>query len=252
MTIHSVSKLWVALLVGGLCAGGCGGGAKKVAGPTVTGNEDLGLPAVDAKLCDTKGKKVALFDLNQDGKPDVWKLTEDAGKGDQPTCKQVDLNHDGKKDFVTQYDEAGKIVLEEYDFDFDGKIDARVHFDRKTGRKVAAERVASFGERPDVWEKYGDGESLEAMRRDRNGDGKPDYWEQYLGGNLDKILYDDDFDGKVDRKEEARPGRGLGAVPAADEGDAATPAAEAPPVKAEEPPMEPGEVEEPPSEDEEK
>ena len=40
------------------------------------------------------------------------------------------------------------------------------------------------------------------MRRDRNGDSKPDQWEQYKDGVLIAILYDDDFDGKVDRREE--------------------------------------------------
>ncbi len=40
------------------------------------------------------------------------------------------------------------------------------------------------------------------MRRDRNGDGQPDLWEQYKDGVLIAILYDDDFDGKVDRREE--------------------------------------------------
>jgi hypothetical protein len=40
------------------------------------------------------------------------------------------------------------------------------------------------------------------VRRDRNKDGKPDVWEQYKGGVLIAILYDDDFDGKVDRRDE--------------------------------------------------
>ena len=40
------------------------------------------------------------------------------------------------------------------------------------------------------------------MRRDSNGDGKPDVWEQYKDGILVAILYDDDFDGTVDRRDE--------------------------------------------------
>ena len=46
------------------------------------------------------------------------------------------------------------------------------------------------------------------MRRDRNSDGQPDMWEQYKDTVLLAILYDDDFDGKVDRRDEipgARP-----------------------------------------------
>jgi hypothetical protein len=203
---------------------GCGGSKKEAKGPASAagqgGNEDLNIPRVDPKLCETKDKKVALFDLNQDGKPDVWKLT---GEKERLTCKQVDLNFDGKKDYVAQFDENGVIIVEEYDFDFDGKLDARVHFDRKTGKRYAAERVSGFSEKPDVWEKYGPDERVETVRRDRNGDGRPDYWEQYLAGALDKILYDEDYDGKVDRKEEAHPERDLGAAAEAAAAAEATP-----------------------------
>src|SRR6266567_2953457 len=180
-----------------LAVAACGGGAKEGGSRVVSGHEDL----------------------NQDGKPDVWKLMQEKEeKGttvDVLTCKEVDLNHDGKKDYVAQYDEAGNIILEEYDFDFDGHFDARIYFDKKTGKKYLIERMSGFGEQPDIWEKYGPDEKLESVRRDRNGDGKPDYWEQYLGGQLDKILYDDDFDGKVDRKQEAHPERDIGVAAAA-------------------------------------
>ena len=202
-----------------LVVAACGGSDKKAATPKSAlgagGNEDLNIPKVDEKLCESKGRRVALFDLNQDGKPDVWKIletkTERGASSEKMTCKQVDLNHDGKKDYAAQYDDTGNIIVEEYDFDFDGRFDARLHFDRKSGKKYAAERVSGFSERPDVWEKYGEDERIEALRRDRNGDGRPDYWEQYLGGALDKILYDDNFDGKPDRKEEAHPTRDLAA-----------------------------------------
>jgi hypothetical protein len=197
-----------------LAAGACGGGAKEAGSKLARGNEDLHIPTVNPELCDPKGKKVALYDLNQDGKPDVWKLmAEKEQKGttvDILTCKEVDLNHDGKKDYVAQYDEAGNLILEEYDFDFDGHFDARIYFDKKTGKKYLVERMSGFGESPDIWEKYGADEKLETVRRDRNGDGNPDYWEQYQAGQLDKILFDDDFDGKVDRKEEAHPERDIG------------------------------------------
>jgi hypothetical protein len=207
------------LLAGILLITACGGSAKKAEAPKTGGlgeggNEDLNIPKTDASLCDPKGKKVALFDLNQDQKPDVWKLL---GDKDRLTCKQVDLNHDEKKDYTAQFDESGNIIAEEYDFDFDGRFDARIHFDRKTGKRFAAERVSGFREKPDVWEKYGSDEKVEAVRRDRNGDGRPDYWEQYLMGSLDKILYDDNFDGTIDRKEEAHPERDLGAAPAVEE-----------------------------------
>ena len=194
----------------------CGGGQKKgveAAPKTVMGGgaaEDLRIPTVDSAACDPSGKKVAQFDLNQDGKPDVWKyVVERNEKGtavEAMVCKKVDLNHDGKVDYVVQYDDAGNIKYEEYDFDFDGKFDARFHYDMKTRRKAVVERVSGFTGRVDFWEKYTTDEKLESVRRDRNGDGKPDYWESYVGGTLVQILYDDDFDGKVDRKEEVKGG----------------------------------------------
>jgi hypothetical protein len=221
--------IWVGIAALGLAS--CGGSQSQTAGPrSAGGNEDLHIPTVNPSLCDPKDKKVVLFDLNQDGKPDMWKLLaekEERGtKVDVLTCKEVDLNHDGKKDYVAQYDEAGNLILEEYDFDFDGHFDARIHYDKKTGKKFAVERMTGFNDEPDVWEKYGPDEKLETVRRDRNLDGKPDYWEQYQGGVLDKILYDDDYDGKVDRKEESHPERDLGIpAPASTAADASTPAA---------------------------
>jgi hypothetical protein len=220
-------KRWMVLVA---TVGSCGGSQKAANGPAVTsGNEDLHIPKVNPELCDPKGKKVTLFDLNHDGKPDVWKITQERNEHgttvDALTCKEVDLNHDGKKDYVAQYDENGNLILEEYDFDFDGHFDARIHFDKKTGKKFAVERMSGFSDVPDVWEKYGPDDKLETVRRDRNGDGKPDYFEQYLAGQLDKILYDDDYDGKIDRKEEAHPERDLGFASAnAAAQDAAAPA----------------------------
>jgi len=215
----------------------CGGGQKQgstEAPKTVTGGggtEDLRIPAVDAAACDPSGKKVAQFDLNQDGKPDVWKyVAERNEKGtsvEAMVCKKVDLNHDGKVDYIVQYDDAGNIKYEEYDFDFDGKFDARFHYDLKTRKKAVVERVSGFTGRVDFWEKYGPDEKLESVRRDRNGDGKPDYWENYVNGTLVQILYDDDFDGKVDRKEEIKGGF---SVPAAEEPPSEKPADEAKPA----------------------
>src|SRR6186997_2641283 len=117
------------LLVPGLLAAGCGGSGKG-GGTTegITGSNQKNIPKVDSELCDTSGKQVQTFDLNQDDKPDVWKLyaqmEEDGAKLDVLTCKQVDYDHDGTKDYVATYNKQGELVAEQFDFTFDGKFDA--------------------------------------------------------------------------------------------------------------------------------
>jgi len=197
-----------------LLAASCGG-ASKGGGTTeeITGSNQKNIPKVDPALCDTTGKQVQTFDLNQDNTPDVWKLyatvDENGTKIDVLTCKQVDYDHDGKKDYVATYNKTGDLVAEEFDFTFDGRFDAREHYDKKGGKIYMVERDLDHNKDPDTWEKYDSEGNLESVERDRNGDGKPDLWEQYQKGVLLAILYDDDFDRKVDRKESGRPTSGL-------------------------------------------
>jgi hypothetical protein len=214
MKIRAARPGWVAVsaaMVGLLAGAGCGGKNKKDGtGPEgmAASNQQL-IPKVDPTLCDTKGKQVQTFDLNQDGKPNVWKLYASVEEGgtrvDVLTCKQVDYDNDGQKDYVAIYNRRGELVAEEFDFTFNGKFDARTHYDKKTGNIYMVERDLDHDKKPDTWEKYDSRGNLESIERDRNGDGKPDLWEQYQNGQLIAILYDDDFDGKVDRKESARP-----------------------------------------------
>ncbi len=169
-------------------------------------NADTTIPKVDPTLCDASGKNVVTFDLNKDNKPDVWRLytTEDEGgtKVEFLTCKQMDFDHDGRKDAVVAYNRKGNPIYAKYDFDFDGKWDTSQVFDPKTGNLAEVERDTDFDGKFDVKETYDSSGQLVSVSRDRNGDGKPDYWEQYQGGVLIAILYDDDFDGKVDRRDE--------------------------------------------------
>ena len=152
---------------------------------------------IDVTLCQTEGKRVSTYDLNKDGKDDVWRLY----KGDTMTCKQVDFDHDGRKDWMVAYDAAGKILYQKADFDYDGKFDMAAVFDPATGQRIEVDRDTDFDGKLDIVELYTNGE-LTGMRRDRNGDNQPDLWEQYKDTILIAILYDDDFDGKVDRRDE--------------------------------------------------
>lgn len=239
-----------AVVVGALAAAGaCGdknkGGAADADG--FSNSNQANMPKVDPALCDTSGKNVQTFDLNQDGRADVWKIyaqeEEDGAKLDILTCKQVDYDKDGTKDYVVIYNRQGEMVVEEIDLGLDGQFDAREHYDKKTGTIYMVERDIDHNKNTDTWEKYDTGGQLQSIERDRNGDGKPDLWEQYQAGTLLAILYDDDYDRKVDRKEQATsqvklpasapppPGTGS-APPAADEpvdtveGDVAKPTEE--------------------------
>ena len=167
---------------------------------------DVSIPKVDPTLCDTNGKNVVTFDLNHDNKPDVWRLykTEDEGgtKVEFMTCKQVDFDHDGRKDWVEAYNRKGNLLFQKADFDYDGKWDVSKIYDPKTGQLAEAERDTDFDGKFDVKETYDSAGQLIAVQRDRNGDAKADMWEQYKDGVLIAMLYDDDFDGKVDRRDE--------------------------------------------------
>lgn len=166
----------------------------------------LEVPKVDPTLCETAGKNVVTSDLNKDNKPDVWRLyrTEDeAGtKIEFMTCKQVDFNHDGKKDWVVAYNRKGNPIFEKTDFDYDGVFDMSAVFDAKTAHYAEIERDNDKDGRFEIKELYDTAGVLTSVRRDRNGDNIPDQWEQYKQQILIAILYDDDFDGRVDRREE--------------------------------------------------
>jgi len=164
------------------------------------------IPKVDPSLCDTAGKNVVTSDLDHDNRPDVWRLyrTEDEGgtKIEFMTCKQVDFNHDGKKDWVVAYNRKGNPIFEKTDYNYDGQFDMSAVFDQKTGHYAEIERDENHDGRFELKELYDTAGVLTAIRRDRNGDGQPDEWEQYKDQVLIAILYDDDFDGRVDRREE--------------------------------------------------
>ena len=211
----SSSQLRSLALVAGLAfvlaAPGCGGKDKKddTTLSNKGGDRDVTkVPKVDATLCETKGKKVETFDLNRDNRPDVWKLSMIIEEGNVErsifTCKQVDLDHDGDKDYVVAYNRSGAREFEKFDFDFDGRFDAYSIYDIKTGAVVETQRDSDFDGKYDLKEVYDDKGRVTSIRRDLNADGDPDVWEQYVDGALVAILHDDDYDGKVDRREEIK------------------------------------------------
>jgi len=161
---------------------------------------------VDATLCEPEGKRVATYDLNKDDKPDIWRFYKSGNGAEYMSCKQVDFDHDGRKDWVVAYDPAGHVLYQKADFDFDGKFDMTAVFDVGTGHRVEVQRDSDFDGKMDIKETYGTDGEITSVRRDRNGDNLPDQWDQYTGGVLTATTYDDNFDGKVDRREDAPAG----------------------------------------------
>jgi hypothetical protein len=202
------------LLVGAVLITGTTGCKKNKGDKTTPENagSDTTISKVDATLCETAGKNVVTYDLNRDNKPDVWRLfkTEEEGGAriDVLTCKQVDFDHDGRKDWVVGYNRKGAVLYEKADFDYDGRFDMSSIYDQKTGKVIEVERDSDFDGKYDLKESYDSAGLLNSVRKDRDGNEKPDVWEQYRDGQLIAILYDDDGDEKVDRREEvpgARP-----------------------------------------------
>lgn len=207
-----------------LVSAGCGGKDKKVPdGPSVSGGEGS-VPTVNEQLCDARGKHVETFDLNGDDRPEVWKLSSTIDEGgvnrQVPTCKQSDLNLDGRQDYVVAYTPKGATDWESFDFDFDGKFDALYLYapkqdDRNETQLVEVLRSTRFDGNYDLKEVYHQDGSVEQVQRvvavacmgDRplnlqHKDVQPNVWENYEGGVLVGIMYDDDCDKRPDRREE--------------------------------------------------
>ena len=198
------------------------GGKKAAPAKPATANIDTSIPKVDPTLCDTNGKNVVTYDLNHDNRPDVWRLykVEDEGgtKVEFMTCKQVDFDRDGDKDWVVAYNRKGAPLFEKADFDYDGKWDMSAVYDTKKGTVAEVERDTNFDGTFDVKEVYDSTGQLASIRKDRNTDGQPDLWEQYRDTVLLAILYDDDYDGKVDRREEIPGSRPKIVMPTEEDG----------------------------------
>lgn len=139
------------------------------------------------------------YDLNHDGKPDVWKyVLRDASGKEILLRKEKDLNGDGKIDTWEKYAPDASLVRAVYDLDFDGKPDATLVYEKE--QLVRKELAFGFDGVPRSWNYYEKGK-LARKERDTNGDGKVDYWEYWENGEVDRIGVDQDGDGQVDRWE---------------------------------------------------
>ncbi len=144
------------------------------------------------------GEIVSEYDLNRDGRPDVWKYVRKEGDKEILVRRERDLNGDGRKDCWEAYGPDGQVTKLAYDLDFDGKPDVTLTFEK--GQLVEKEYALGFDGVSRSWSFFEKGK-LVRKERDTNGDGKVDTWEYWENGELDRIGVDEDGDGQVDRWE---------------------------------------------------
>jgi hypothetical protein len=144
------------------------------------------------------------FDGNKNGRVDTWTDMD----GNRPLRSRIDSNEDGRVDRWEYYDKAGQLAKVGFSRKSDGKPDAWA-FSTKEGRIERIE-VSSSGEeaRVDRWEFYdvsgppgpdGTGPLLR-VEEDTNRDGKQDKWERFENGVVRVAEFDQDYDGRPDRR----------------------------------------------------
>jgi hypothetical protein len=150
------------------------------------------------------GEVVTEYDINRDGKPDVWKYARKAADGNETVVrKEKDLNADGRIDTWEASAPDGTLGKLVYDLDFDGKADVTLSFEKD--QLVKKEYALGFDGVARSWAYY-EKSKLVRKERDTNADGKVDYWEYWENGEVDRIGVDQDGDGQVDRWEARKAG----------------------------------------------
>jgi hypothetical protein len=172
-------------------------------------NEDTSaVPAIQSldglspqQIAEQQGLKLVEYDLNRDGRPDIFKYFKISTVGTTTlkgplVRKVIDLNHDGRIDLMALYDDKQALIEERTDLDFDSRFDEVIHY--RAGKVVRKEIDLNYDGTPDVI-KYYKKEVLLRVEANRNGDGQIDTWEYYEQGQLDRVGVDLDRDGKADK-----------------------------------------------------
>jgi len=192
---------------------GCGGEAGNVAkttasdpnAPTQEMLKGSGDPRCDSTL---EGREFSEYDTSGDEVPDVRKVFMRVGDANSSRlvliCREADVNHDRIKDVVRIYDDegrpvredadrnfdrkfdqttiyqAGEIVEQSFDNDFDGRTDTKVFFNR--GAPMRAERDLAGRSTADTWHpdrwEYFEGGKMVRMGTDTDGDSRVDHWDR--------------------------------------------------------------------------
>lgn len=147
-------------------------------------------------------EEIQLTDVNKDGQPEVCKYysqSEDPQKPGQTKKillrQALDINWDGRIDIKRFFAADGLVTREEWDADYDGKVDEVRIF--KQGKIARSDRDLDNDGLMEVVRYYTDGK-LERKETDTNKDGQVDRWEYFNGMVIDRIGIDRDFDGNID------------------------------------------------------
>lgn len=157
-------------------------------------NPNLRALRVDDLRCSVKGQRADQQDLNNDGRMDLVSLY--GGDGTTLSCRQADFNFDGRLDAYFHYDDKGVLAREQFDLDYDGRIDIGRTF--RDGKLVLDEQDTNRDGFVDAWRRYDKGRLLR-IETDRDGDGRADMFAYYVAGRVDRIGYDVNGDGRVDQ-----------------------------------------------------
>lgn len=166
-----------------------------------------------------KDHEVERYDLDGDGKADVWKFYNLVGakapgkpRVRQLASREMDMNSDGKVDIRQHFNAEREMVREVMDLDFDGTFDATDYY--QTGVLVKREQNLNFKGNVSIWKYYEGGRKVR-VERDADGNARPDRFEYYEKGRLVRIGYDRDGDGKPDDYDEVVTGSGSVEAPKA-------------------------------------
>ena len=157
-------------------------------------NPNLRALRVDTTRCTVKGMRADQRDLNHDGRADLVSIYK--ADGTALSCRQADFNFDGRLDAYFHYDDKGTLEREQFDLDYDGRIDIGRTY--QEAALVLDEQDTNRDGFVDAWRRYDKGRLLR-IETDRDGDGRADMFTYYLAGRIDRIGYDVNGDGRVDQ-----------------------------------------------------
>jgi hypothetical protein len=95
---------------------------------------------------------------------------------------------------------TGRLQRLTYDANKNGRIDTWTYMDGKTILRSEIDRDEDG--RIDRWEYHAADGTVERVRleEDGDGDGKPDKWETYVAGKITTVDFDENGDGRADRR----------------------------------------------------